>query len=60
MAVENMGLKEPVEPEKVQSFMELKLWVSFLRKVDSSEENLFPRPFKFNFEMSYYLYTLFL
>jgi hypothetical protein len=60
MAVENMGLKEPVEPEKVQSFMELKLWVSFFRKVDSSEENLFSRSFKFNFEVSFYLCTPFL
>jgi hypothetical protein len=60
MAVENMGLKEPVEAEKVQSFMELKLWVSFFRKVDISEENLFSRPFKFNFELSYYLFTPFL
>jgi hypothetical protein len=42
MTAENMtGLKEPVEPEKVQSFMELKLWVSFLKKVDSSKENIF-------------------
>ncbi len=50
MTVENMGLKEPVEPEKVQSFMELKVWVSFLRKVDSYQENIFSRSFKFSFE----------
>ncbi len=45
MAVENMVLKEPVEPEKVKSFMELKLWVSFVKKIDSSQENIFLRFF---------------
>jgi hypothetical protein len=35
--------------------MELKLWVSFFRKVDSSEENLFASHFKFSFEKKNFL-----